>query len=70
MAMTYEAGENMSNDIFVITEHMDGAFSDVSLEMVGKAKEIAAAFGGQAIAVVLGSGVSASVRIGRDDPRG
>ncbi len=47
----------MSNDIFVITEHMDGKFSDVSFEMVGKAKELAAALGGQAVAVVLGGGV-------------
>jgi electron transfer flavoprotein alpha subunit len=51
----------MSNDILVISEHMDGKFSDVSFEMVGKAKELAAAFGGQAIAVVLGSGVSAGI---------
>jgi len=51
----------MSNDIFVITEHMDGKFSDVSFEMIGKAKELAAAFGGQAVAVVLGSGLSADV---------
>src|SRR3972149_5336324 len=51
----------MSNDVFVITEHMDGKFSDVSFEMVGKAKELASAFGGQAVAVVLGSGASAGV---------
>jgi electron transfer flavoprotein alpha subunit len=48
----------MSNDIFVITEHMDGTFSDVSFEMVGKAKELAPAFGGQAVAVVLGNGMA------------
>jgi len=51
----------MSNDVFVITEHVDGKFSDVSFEMVGKAKELESAFGGQAVAVVLGSGVSAGV---------
>ena len=51
----------MSKDIFVITEHMDGIFSDVSFEMVGKAKELAAAFGGEVIAVVLGSGLAADV---------
>lgn len=51
----------MSNDVFVIAEHMDGKFSDVSFEMVGKAKEVAAALGGQAVAVVLGSGVVANV---------
>ncbi|HEU0293187.1 MAG TPA: electron transfer flavoprotein subunit alpha/FixB family protein [Anaerolineales bacterium] len=49
----------MSNDIFVIAEHMDGDLAEISYEMVGKAKEIAAAFGGQAVAVVLGSGIVA-----------
>ncbi|HNQ93465.1 MAG TPA: hypothetical protein PKH47_02190, partial [Anaerolineales bacterium] len=51
----------MSNDIFVITEHMDGKFSDVSFELVGKAKELASAWGGQAVAVVVGSRVAANV---------
>lgn len=51
----------MSNDIFVLTEHMDGKFSDVSFEMVGKAKELASTLGGQAVAVVLGGGVSANI---------
>ena len=51
----------MSNDVFVITEHMDGKFSDVSFEMVGKAKELASTLGGQAVAIALGSGVSANV---------
>ena len=51
----------MSNDVFVITEHMDGKFSDVSFEMVGKAKELASALGGQAVAVVVGGGVSSNV---------
>ena len=51
----------MSNDILVITEHMEGKFSDVSFEMVGKAKELASAFGGQAVTVVVGSGVLSNV---------
>ena len=51
----------MSNDVFVITEHMDGKFSDVSFEMVGKAKELASALGGQSVAVVVGSGISSNV---------
>jgi len=51
----------MSNDVFVITEHLDGKFSDVSFELVGKAKELASALGGQAVAVVVGSGVDANV---------
>jgi len=48
----------MSNDILVITEHLDGKMADISYEMVGKAKELAAAMGGQAIAVTLGSGAA------------
>jgi len=51
----------MSNDVFVITEHVDGKFSDVSFELVGKAKELASALGGQAVAVVIGGGVDANV---------
>jgi len=51
----------MNNDVLVIAEHMDGKFSDVSFEMIGKAKELASAFGGQAVAVVVGGGVSANV---------
>ena len=51
----------MSNDVFVITEHLDGTFSDVSFELVGKAKELASALGGQAVAVVVGGGVDANV---------
>jgi electron transfer flavoprotein alpha subunit len=51
----------MSNDVFVITEHMDGTFSDVSFELVGKAKELASAFGGGAVAVALGSGLSVNI---------
>ena len=48
----------MSSDIFVITEHMDGKVSDVSFEMVGKAKELASDLGGHVVAVMLGSGAS------------
>ena len=51
----------MSNDVFVVTEHLDGTFSDVSFEMVGKAREVAAALGGQVAAVAVGSGVDANV---------
>ena len=51
----------MSNDVMIITDHLDGKFSDVSFEMVGKAKELAEAWGGQAVAVVVGSGISSDV---------
>jgi electron transfer flavoprotein alpha subunit len=48
----------MSNDILVIAEHLGGQVTDISYEMVGKAKELAGAFGGRAVAVMLGSGVA------------
>ena len=51
----------MSNDIFVITEQTDGIFADISFEIVGKAKELAASWGGHTIAVVLGNDVAADV---------
>jgi len=50
----------MAGNIFVITEHLDGKFSDVSFEMVGKAKELASIMGMQVVAVVLGSGLAAN----------
>jgi electron transfer flavoprotein alpha subunit len=47
----------MSNDVFVIAEHLKGKVEDITYEMLGKAKELAAAFGGKVVAVLLGSGV-------------
>jgi electron transfer flavoprotein alpha subunit len=47
----------MSNDILVIAEHMDGKVAEISYEMVGKAKELAAALGGRTTALMLGSDV-------------
>ena len=48
----------MSNDILVVTEHLDGKVADISYEMVGKAKDLALTIGGQVIAVTLGSGAA------------
>lgn len=48
----------MSNDILVITEHLDGKVADISYELVGKARELTAAWGGQAVVVMLGSGAA------------
>lgn len=49
----------MSHDVFIITEHLNGKIADISYEMVGKGKELAAALGGRAVAVLLGSGMAA-----------
>jgi electron transfer flavoprotein alpha subunit len=47
----------MSNDILVLAEHLNNKVSDISFEMIGKAKELAPKFGGKAIAILMGSGV-------------
>ena len=43
----------MSNDIFVLVEHRDGAVTESTFELLGKARQLAAAVGGQAAAVLL-----------------
>ena len=47
----------MSNQIFVVVEHLKGNIEDITFEMLGKGKEIAGANGGELVAVLLGSGV-------------
>jgi len=46
----------MSNQIFVVVEHLKGEIEDITFEMLGKGKEIAGATGGELVAVLLGSG--------------
>jgi electron transfer flavoprotein alpha subunit len=45
------------NDVFVLVEHRDGAVTDQTFELLGKARQLAAAAGGSAVALLLGSGV-------------
>lgn len=45
------------NDIFVLAEHLNNKLADITFEMAGKAKQLAALSGGKAVAIVLGSGV-------------
>jgi len=47
----------MSQDVFALVEHRDGKTEEGSLELIGKARELAAATGGRAVAVVLGGDV-------------
>lgn len=47
------------HDVFVIAEHLDGKLSDVTFEMLGKARSIAPELGGRAVAVLLGHGIDA-----------
>jgi electron transfer flavoprotein alpha subunit len=45
----------MPNDILVLADHVGGQLSDATLELVGKAKELAGATGGQAVVALLGA---------------
>ena len=45
----------MSNDVLVLAEHRDGALSDVTFELLGKGRELAGAWGGRTIALLLGA---------------
>jgi electron transfer flavoprotein alpha subunit len=49
----------MSADVLVIVEHRDGVIVDTTFELLGRARTLAAATGGEAVAVLLGSGVEA-----------
>ncbi|MDR7418592.1 MAG: electron transfer flavoprotein subunit alpha/FixB family protein [Armatimonadota bacterium] len=44
-------------DIWVYAEHQRGVLSSVTYELLGKARELAGALGGRAVAVLLGDGV-------------
>jgi len=45
----------MPNDILVLADHLGGQLSDATLELVGKAKELAGSTGGQAVVALLGA---------------
>jgi electron transfer flavoprotein alpha subunit len=45
-------------DVFVIAEHLEGKLSDVTFEMLGKARNIVPTLGGRAVAVLLGHEVT------------
>lgn len=47
----------MSQDIFVVAEHLKGKLAEVTFEMLGKGKELANTKGGNLVAVLLGNGV-------------
>ncbi len=47
----------MSQDIFVVAEHIKGKLAEVTFELLGKGKELANAKGGNLVAVLLGNGV-------------
>jgi electron transfer flavoprotein alpha subunit len=43
----------MSNDIFILVEHRDGAVTDGTFEILGRARELASQAGGEAVALLL-----------------
>ena len=45
----------MANDILVLADHIGGQLSDATLELVGKAKELAGTTGGSAVVALLGA---------------
>jgi electron transfer flavoprotein alpha subunit len=45
----------MANDILVLADHLKGQLSEPTLELVGKARELAGATGGQAVVALLGA---------------
>lgn len=47
----------MGRDVLVVAEQMQGRLADISFELAAKARELAAASGGRALAAVLGQGV-------------
>ncbi|MCL4393958.1 MAG: electron transfer flavoprotein subunit alpha/FixB family protein [Chloroflexi bacterium] len=45
----------MSNDVFVVVEHLKGRIGDTTFEMLGQGREIADTLGGKLYAVLIGS---------------
>ena len=45
----------MANDILVLADHLKGQLSDTTFELIGKAKELAGATGGQVVVALLGA---------------
>jgi len=49
----------MTDDVLVVAEQVDGKVSDATLELLGKARELAGAWGGQAVVALLGDPAAA-----------
>ncbi|MCC7360652.1 MAG: electron transfer flavoprotein subunit alpha/FixB family protein [Anaerolineales bacterium] len=65
----------MSNDVWILAEHLNGKLADITHELAGQARRLAGALGGQAVALLLGSGhpaladtIDADVCLYVDDP--
>lgn len=51
-------------DVLVVTEHLQGEFQDITFEMLGKGRQLAAALGGQCSALVFGNMRSKAAELG------
>ncbi len=51
----------MSNDVFALVEHRDGKVAEISFELLGKGRELAASAGGRLVAVVLADAAASIV---------
>lgn len=49
---------NHYKDILVIAEHEGGKLSAITMELLGKARELAAELGGEVVTIILGKGIS------------
>lgn len=56
----------MGNDVLVVADHQDGQLAEATFEVLGKAKEIAAAWGGRTTVALLGDS-SLADRLGAAD---
>jgi electron transfer flavoprotein alpha subunit len=56
----------MSNDVLVVAEHADGKLTDTTFELVGAARTLAAGWGGQVVAVLIGNEALAAELGGAD----
>lgn len=45
----------MANDVVVIAEHSNGVLTDTTFELLGRARQLAAGWGGQAVVILVGN---------------
>ncbi len=58
----------MSNDVYVVVEHLRGKISDITFEMLGKGRETADTLGGKLYAILIGSQCAdLAVELGKAD---
>lgn len=56
----------MTQDVFIVVEHLKGKISDITFEMLGKGREIADALGGKLNAVLIGD-AGLAAQLGKAD---